>query len=206
MPFDSAGHRRQPILRLVAGTDTHATSRSDDADADARSSPSKWDGSNVIPWPAASSIISSRQRNGTRLPRLNHCRLAWSEAPNFLASAEIKMRRSSMTHEGDNLSLLSRPSCPLTSNPRRGTIWPMTARTRTQFNQAFAERTRQARAFTTLTQGEMATALGIELDAYKKYEQRSPMQQYLVQRFCLICGISVETFFDLDKPLLRRAS
>ncbi len=201
---DGQQARRRPFL--IAGTDIHAASHSGEPSVLPRSRGSKSEGSNVIPLPAAASMINSRHLNGTRRPVFHHCRLAWSDAPNSLARADIVMRRSSMPTEGDNLSLLSRPSCPLTSNQRGGTIWPMTAMTRAQFNKAFAERTRQARALTSLTQGEMATALGIELDAYKKYEQRSPMQPYLVQRFCLICGISVEIFFSLDKPLLRRAS
>lgn len=55
---------------------------------------------------------------------------------------------------------------------------------RKDFNKRLGRRLKQAREDADLTQREMADALGIELDAYKKYENRSPVPAYFIPRIC----------------------
>lgn len=38
----------------------------------------------------------------------------------------------------------------------------------------------------------MATALGVPSDRYRKYEYRSPLPAYLMERFALIVGCDLE--------------
>lgn len=38
----------------------------------------------------------------------------------------------------------------------------------------------------------MATALGVPPDRYRKYEYRSPLPHYLIERFVLIVGRDIE--------------
>lgn len=58
---------------------------------------------------------------------------------------------------------------------------------------AYIARVKEARKLTGRTQQEMATALGISLDRYKKYETRSPLPPYLLPRFAAIVGREVDT-------------
>lgn len=59
------------------------------------------------------------------------------------------------------------------------------------FNAALCERVRELRKGRGLTSEQMATALGIPKDRYRKYEYRSPLPLYLVERFALITGASL---------------
>lgn len=54
------------------------------------------------------------------------------------------------------------------------------------FNQALCARVRELRDGKGWTAEQMATALGIPAERYRKYETRSPLPQYLVERFALI--------------------
>jgi hypothetical protein len=54
------------------------------------------------------------------------------------------------------------------------------------FNRAYCRRVKDLRRSKGWTQQQMATALGLPLDRYKKYEDRSPMPGYLVEPFALI--------------------
>ena len=77
------------------------------------------------------------------------------------------------------------------------------------FRDAFITRTKQSREARGLTQREMAIALGIEKEAYSKYESRSCLPHHLVRRFCMVCNISVDSLFDVEvraRPLAQRAS
>lgn len=56
------------------------------------------------------------------------------------------------------------------------------------FNSAFHERLRAARDAVGLKQSEVAEALNIPLERYKKYEQRSQMPLYLIGPFCELTG------------------
>jgi DNA-binding XRE family transcriptional regulator len=59
------------------------------------------------------------------------------------------------------------------------------------FNERFCGAVKTARIGAGLTQVEMARKLGVNLDAYKKYETRSPLPHYLIARFCLHTGRSL---------------
>jgi DNA-binding XRE family transcriptional regulator len=57
--------------------------------------------------------------------------------------------------------------------------------------EAYCRRVKDLRAGKGWTQKQMAAALGIPLDRYKKYEDRSPMPTYLLERFALIVDRTV---------------
>lgn len=59
------------------------------------------------------------------------------------------------------------------------------------FRDEFLARIKALREERGLTQADMATALGVLLDAYKKYEQRSLLPHNLIERFALIVGRDV---------------
>lgn len=70
-----------------------------------------------------------------------------------------------------------------------------TSPTPTTFNAAFCAVTKLARQSLGWTQNQMATALDIPEDRYRKYEVRSPMPHELLPRFAQITGRSVHDLF-----------
>ena len=56
------------------------------------------------------------------------------------------------------------------------------------FNIAFCARVKALREQRKMTSREMAVALGIPPERYRKYETRSPLPAYLIERFSLIVG------------------
>lgn len=61
-----------------------------------------------------------------------------------------------------------------------------------QFNEAFIARIHRLRNERGWTAAQMATALGINPEAYRKYEYRTPMPHYLLEQFATIVGRDVE--------------
>lgn len=61
-----------------------------------------------------------------------------------------------------------------------------------QYNEALCARVKALRDERGWSQEQMATALGIPYDRYRKYEYRSPLPLYLVERFAIITGRDVE--------------
>ena len=59
------------------------------------------------------------------------------------------------------------------------------------FNSSFVQRVKDARAASGLTQAQAADSLGIPLERYKKYEQRTQLPHYLAERFCDLTGIDI---------------
>lgn len=55
---------------------------------------------------------------------------------------------------------------------------------RTVYEDAFRERIRRARKAAGFTQKDVGEFLGIGTENYKKYEGRSPMPNYLLEKFC----------------------
>lgn len=53
------------------------------------------------------------------------------------------------------------------------------------------ERLRKARDGVNLTQEQMATALGVSLHAYRKYELRSPLPPHLFEPFSIITHVDL---------------
>lgn len=74
-----------------------------------------------------------------------------------------------------------------------------------QFNAALCERVRELREAKKWTGKQMATALGIPAERYRKYEERSPLPSYLMERFCLITGVSLEYLLhgQIKQPIAR---
>lgn len=104
---------------------------------------------------------------------------------------------------GDGSSSAVATTCGLTFVRTRGQ-WGMSAPTRSAFKAKFCRRVAELRDARGWTQQQMADALGIPLDAYKKYENRSPLPHYLVPRFCLLTDVDAELLFAIDRPLTRR--
>lgn len=60
------------------------------------------------------------------------------------------------------------------------------------FNRALCDRVKRLREDRDWTAAQMATALGVPAERYRKYESRSPMPSYLMTRFCLIVGCELD--------------
>lgn len=61
-----------------------------------------------------------------------------------------------------------------------------------QFNEALIARVHRLRNERGWTAEQMATALGVPAERYRKYEYRSLLPHYLIERFALIVGRDVE--------------
>ena len=61
------------------------------------------------------------------------------------------------------------------------------------FKKAFFARVKLARESTGMSAKEMATALGISLDKYYRYESRHMMRHDLIPVFCQITKIDIHT-------------
>lgn len=61
-----------------------------------------------------------------------------------------------------------------------------------QFEELFIQRVKALRQAKGWTSAEMATALGVPHDRYRKYESRTPLPHDLIERFALVTGVSVE--------------
>lgn len=64
--------------------------------------------------------------------------------------------------------------------------------TPTEFEELFVARTKALRELSGMTGPQMATALEIPYERYKKYETRSPLPHDLVERFALITRVPVD--------------
>jgi transcriptional regulator with XRE-family HTH domain len=61
-----------------------------------------------------------------------------------------------------------------------------------RFNDALCARVHRLRNARGWTAQQMATALGVPADRYRKYEYRSPLPHYLIERFALIVGRDID--------------
>jgi hypothetical protein len=68
----------------------------------------------------------------------------------------------------------------------------MTSNEEAMFNEALCARVHQLRNDRGYTSAQMATALALPPDRYRKYEYRSPIPAYLMERFCAIVGCDLE--------------
>lgn len=88
-------------------------------------------------------------------------------------------------------------NCQATVSNDIGTAWHYPARMvgmseEQLFNEALCARVHRLRNERGWTSLQMATALGVPPDRYRKYEYRSPIPHYLIERFALIVGRDVE--------------
>lgn len=75
-----------------------------------------------------------------------------------------------------------------------------------EFNEALCQRVRLLRKRRGMTSEQMAIALNVPKDRYRKYEYRSPLPPYLIERFALITGSSIEFVLTGREPPKRRSS
>jgi hypothetical protein len=61
-----------------------------------------------------------------------------------------------------------------------------------EFNERLCARVHRLRNERGWTAQQMATALGVPPERYRKYEYRSPLPHYLIERFALIVGRDIE--------------
>jgi transcriptional regulator with XRE-family HTH domain len=71
------------------------------------------------------------------------------------------------------------------------------------YNNALCERVKRFRDERGWTAAQMATALGIPAERYRKYEFRSPLPAYLMERFCLNANVELENLV-LGRPRSRQ--
>jgi DNA-binding transcriptional regulator YiaG len=70
------------------------------------------------------------------------------------------------------------------------------------FNSAYCDRVKRFREQTHMTAAQMAELLNVPAERYRKYETRSPMPPYLMERFCRIVGCDLEHLI-IAKPRTR---
>jgi hypothetical protein len=87
--------------------------------------------------------------------------------------------------------------------------WVPTQLSERDFIVGFCARTRRARVDLRpkVTQKKMARWLGISEEAYRSYENLRPMPHFLIERFCRLTGIDIQTLYTgelpADTPRLR---
>jgi DNA-binding XRE family transcriptional regulator len=91
----------------------------------------------------------------------------------------------------------------LTARPVARHPAPMTKQGEETWERRFCRRLKELREAVGWTQEQMAAAIGVEKENYKKYETRSPLPHRHVARLCLLVGISVDDLYDLAKPVRR---
>lgn len=74
----------------------------------------------------------------------------------------------------------------------RHTPWMAGNSEEAQFNEALIARCHRLRNERGWTAEQMATALGVPAERYRKYEYRSPLPHYLLERFALAVGRDIE--------------
>lgn len=75
------------------------------------------------------------------------------------------------------------------------------------FNNAYCGRLKRFREETQMTAAQMAELLGVPADRYRKYESRSPLPPYLMEKVCRIVGCDLEHLLvgkprERTKPLI----
>lgn len=91
------------------------------------------------------------------------------------------------------MSNFGRTTCQMCFDKTSNTINAMTIENEQMlFENALCERVRNLRDDRGWTAEQMATALGIPPDRYRKYENRSPLPQYLIPLFAQTVDRSIE--------------
>lgn len=110
--------------------------------------------------------------------------------------------------EGDNSSRQGTPMIPVTARASTRTICPMgRGVTPTKFKNEFAERLKAARiAAGYSTQQEFASALGVPLERYKKWESRTPVPHQYIPAICELTGQDANYFFRVTPKVARKTA
>lgn len=135
----------------------------------------------------------------------DHLRTAYCEAPMSDAIASGDSHKPITSRKVKSLGM--RPSIrqivlerkPNASNDRKkisSQNVPMAkAPGATEFKDEFVLRTIHAREAQGFTQEQLAHLLGVSQPKYSKYEGRTPLPHYLIERFCLACRIDENWLF-----------
>jgi DNA-binding XRE family transcriptional regulator len=110
---------------------------------------------------------------------------------------------------GDKYSRQGRPMIPVTGKPTPRTIRPMGRGVApTRFKNEFAERLKAARiAAGYSTQQEFASALGVPIERYKKWESgRTPMPHQYIPAACELTGQDANYFFKVTARAIRKTA
>ena len=113
------------------------------------------------------------------------------------------------TVKTDKLSFFRRPLCQATLDTLSNMFKDMTdANDEFLFTEAFCGRIKALREEKGWVAEQMATALGIPVERYRKYERRSHLPQYLIPRFALVVDRSLEYVLTGKerKPLIETTS
>lgn len=86
------------------------------------------------------------------------------------------------------------------------TIARVIAPTVRKYREELCARVREARDSIGWTQLQMADALQIELDTYRKYEKRTPLPHHLIERFALFVGRDVAYIVTGHNATRQRAA
>lgn len=111
--------------------------------------------------------------------------------------------------DGDNYSRQVRRNIPVTRSKVIGTMRPMgRGIAPTKFKSEFADRLRAARIEAGYdTQQEFATALGVPIERYKKWESgRTPMPHQYLPGACEITGQDANYFFKVTPRVFRKTA
>jgi transcriptional regulator with XRE-family HTH domain len=73
------------------------------------------------------------------------------------------------------------------------------------FNEALIARVHRLRNDRGWTAQQMATALGVPAELYRKYEYRTPLPHYLIERIALIVGRDIEYILTGKTSPIRMA-
>ena len=104
------------------------------------------------------------------------------------------------------MAIIYRPLCLVPVDKMSNIIMPMTTESdEFLFTNELCARVKALREGKGWTAEQMATALGIPPERYRKYENRSPIPQYLIPRFALIVDRSVEFVLTGAEPKLINA-
>jgi DNA-binding XRE family transcriptional regulator len=74
-----------------------------------------------------------------------------------------------------------------------------------EFNEAFIARVKRLREERGWTSEQMATALGIPAERYRKYEYRTPLPQYLIEPFAIVVDRDVHYLLTGKATETKRA-
>jgi DNA-binding XRE family transcriptional regulator len=99
----------------------------------------------------------------------------------------------------DNLSNFERTMCRMTLD-RMSNNFSVMENEQMLFEDALCARVKRLREEKGWTAEQMAIALGIPPERYRKYENRSPLPQYLIPRFALVVDRSPEYVLTGKEP------
>lgn len=107
----------------------------------------------------------------------------------------------------DNSSNRQAPICLRQLLARFSILHGMTtAPQEAQFNERLCARVHKLRNDRGWTADQMATALGVPADRYRKYEYRSPLPAYLMERFAIIVGCDLAYLLTGKSTIPRKTA